>query len=105
MKIAPTLMTNETLLNMRIVLLVVRSTWAEQSGVSRLKKSPQDNVLRKTALASGSGEQLLRRLWADVFGSPQALARLGITTGADGHAYAMGIADEEVKTRLWSFVP
>jgi hypothetical protein len=60
MLLAPSLMSDNNLVNARILLLVGRPAWSEQTLKSCAKTTPDAEELLATKLASGLGEELVR---------------------------------------------
>ena len=75
--LAPRLMTAGNLLNARIMLLIARLAWTEQSWWSQMKTTPQQDREITVKYALGLGEALLKKMWKDALFRHIELHRLG----------------------------
>ena len=75
--LAPRLMHSSNLVNARIMLLVSRVAWTEQSLWSQLKTTPQQDRESTVKYATGLGEVVLKRMWKDALFDFTELHRLG----------------------------
>ena len=75
--LAPRLMHSINLINGRIMLLVAKLAWTEQSMWSQLKTTPEQDRDMTVRYATGMGESMLRHLWRQVLFDSRELHRLG----------------------------
>ena len=75
--LSPRLLTSSNLVNARIMLLVAKLGWTEQSLWSQMKTTPQQDREATVKYALGLGEVLLKRMWKDALFHYIELHRLG----------------------------
>ena len=75
--LSPRLMTTSNLVNARIMLLIARLAWTEQSWWSQMKTTPQQDREFTVKYALGLGEALLKKMWKDALFRFMELHRLG----------------------------
>ena len=75
--LSPVLMHNVNLFNSRVMLLVATVSWTEQAMWSVWKTTPEADRTLTVQLATGAGEDMLRRMWQNVVEDPRELARWG----------------------------
>ena len=76
--LAPRLMHNTNLVNARIMLLVSRVMWTEQSFWGMLKVTPEQDFKVSAQLASGLGDKMVRRIWKNSLSDARELHRFGM---------------------------
>ena len=110
-------MHNLNLFNMRVMLLVGKFLWSEQTTLSTHKTTPEANAVHSANIANGHGEQFLKTIWYNATSSASEWARLGLAvqTGADHVCLepgldpftglpSPGVIAEEIPSRLGSFL-
>ena len=75
--LAPRLMHAINLVNGRIMLLVAKVAWTEQSMWSQLKTTPEQDRDMTVRYATGMGETVLKRMWRQALFDSRELHRLG----------------------------
>ena len=107
----PLLLTSENLFNMRLLLLVGRPLWTEQSLTAASETTGQQR--RAMNLARGSGVDFCKTLFRHTTGDARELARLGLRTTRDSKPYPLStpsgeldrcVPEAEISERIWSFV-
>ena len=107
----PLLLTSENLFNMRLLLLVGRPLWTEQSLTAASETTGQQR--RAMNLARGSGVDFCKTLFRHTIGDARELARLGLRTTRDSKPYPLStpsgeldrcVPEAEISERIWSFV-
>jgi hypothetical protein len=107
----PWLLTSENLFNMRLLLLVGRPLWTEQSLTAASETTGQQR--RAMNLARGSGVDFCKTLFRHTTGDARELARLGLRTTRDSKPYPLStpsgeldrcVPEAEISERIWSFV-
>ena len=76
--LASYLMHNANLFNIRVLRLVARTAWSEQTAWGRDKLTTRMEMQHAVALSTGSGDQLLLHMWRDVTENGPELAKLGL---------------------------
>ena len=115
--LAPRLANNSNLVNSRIMLLVSRLMWTEQTFWGASKATPQQDFHVSVRLAEGLGDDMAKRMWKDSVADARELHRLGIPvvqgaafidvslpTGRGGKDLEPGVPLQEAITRLMSFL-
>jgi hypothetical protein len=109
--LTPLLLTNENLFNMRLLLLVGRPLWQEQSLMAAAYTVGQRQ--RAVSLACGAGVDFCKSLWRHTTADARELARLGVKTTRDSLPYPLSIPsgpldrvvpESEIPERIWSFL-
>ena len=115
--LAPRLMHNRNLVNARVMLLVSKIVWTEQSYWGMLKVTPEQDAQVSILYASGIGDELARSVWKESVFDARELHRLGMPvidgepfvdvsqpTGLGGKDIELGLPLEEVPGRLMGFL-
>lgn len=102
LRLSATLLTDDNLVNLRIMLLAGGPCWEEHKSVASLKHGPQENLARSIALADGSGWEVCRRTWLAVTAEPGALRRMGLRIPGAA-AKHLGLSEGVILRRLVSF--
>ena len=115
--LAPRLMNNENLLNSRIMLLVSKVMWSEQTlwGVGKI--TPEQDCEFAVRYADGLGDEMIKRMWTNAVGDARELHRIGFQTmpgepiidvsqptGLGGPDSEEGVPLDKVPGRLMSFL-
>ena len=109
--LTPLLLTNENLFNMRLLLLVGRPLWAEQSLMAAAYTTGQRQ--RAIGLACGAGVDFCKSLWRHCTADARELARLGVKTTRDAEPYPLStqsgpldrcVPETEIPERIWSLL-
>ena len=109
--LTPLLLTSENLFNMRLLLLVGRPLWQEQSLMAAAYTVGQRQ--RAVSLACGAGVDFCKSLWRHTTADARELARLGVKTTRDSLPYPLSmpsgpldriVPESEIPERIWSFL-
>ncbi len=109
--LTPLLLTNENLFNMRLLLLVGRPLWQEQSLMAAAYTTGQRQ--RAISLACGAGVDFCKSLWRHSTADARELARLGLKTTRDSEPYPLStpsgpldrsVLESEIPERIWSLL-
>ena len=76
--LCPALLHNLNKFNSRVILLVTRPLWSEQSVLAEGKMTPEQQMVYAAQLACGKGTDVLRLMWKQAVGSAEELARIGL---------------------------
>ena len=115
--LAPRMMHNINLVNARVMLLVSRVMWTEQTFWGMLKVTPEQDFQISVRLASGAGQDTVKQMWKKSVTDARELHRLGMRvvegepfidvsqpTGLGGKDMEPGMPLEEVPSRLMGFL-
>lgn len=109
--LTPLLLTSENLFNMRLLLLVGRPLWTEQSMTAAAYSTGQRQ--RAIQLACGAGLDFCKSLWHHTTSDARELARLGVKTTRDSQPYPLSapsgpldrsVPEAEMPERIWSLL-
>ena len=115
--LAPKLMTNNNLVNSRIMLLVAKVMWSEQTFWAIRKITPEQDRELSIQYADGLGDKMVKQMWINSIGDARELHRMGIrtrvgadiidvsqSTGLGENDRAEGVPLHKVRDRLMSFL-
>ena len=109
--LTPLLLTSENLFNMRLLLLVGRPLWVEQSLSAAAFSTGQRQ--RAIDMACGAGLDFCKSLWHHATSDARELARLGVKTTRDSQPYPLSassgpldrcVPEAEMPERIWSLL-
>jgi hypothetical protein len=101
--LAPRLLHDQNLINARIMLLVGKHSWSEQTWWSVQKTTCEEDRTISSKYSCGLGEQILHKTWFDALFDPVELARFGIEA-VKGQLHFQPPLGALVEQRLMSFL-
>ena len=101
--LAPRLLHDQNLINARIMLLVGKHSWPEQTWWSVAKTTCEEDRPISSQYSCGLGERILHKTWFDALFDPVELARLGIEA-VKGQLHFQPPSGAQVEQRLMSFL-
>jgi hypothetical protein len=112
--LAPRLLHDQNLMNARIMLLVGKHSWSEQTWWSVQKTTCEEDRTISSKYSCGLGEQILHKTWFGALFDPVELARLGIEAvkgqlhfqpplGAQVEKSLMSFLLHNLEARFWSY--
>ena len=115
--LAPQLMTNQNLLNARIMLMAGKAMWSEQTLWGLNKVTPDQDREFAVKYAGGLGDEMVKKMWIDSVFDARELQRIGMqtmvgepfidvsqSTGLGPNNRVEGVPLDKVPERLMSFL-